>query len=171
MTCNRTENLVGALALMLSDRIVKAADQLVPRGEPAAAIAIVGRSPGWTIRMLSTDLGLSHAATVRLVDRLVADDLMARGRATDDRRAVALSLTETGESTYQAMLESRHECVGEALKALSSDEKDLLGTIAGKLLGGGATQHDRSRICRFCDVESCRSCPIDESLGAGLVRV
>ncbi|MFC3282146.1 MarR family winged helix-turn-helix transcriptional regulator [Litchfieldella rifensis] len=165
MKPERLQNLVGALALRLSDEIAEGAESLAPRDEPAAAIALIGRSPGWTIRYLSEDLGLSHAATVRLVDRLVGDGLMMRAKSTKDARAVELSLTPAGQEIYQRILDARHERLAVALSCLSDAEKDALGAIADKLLAavakGGAC---RSRICRFCDVQSCKTCPIDEAL-------
>jgi len=170
MTNDRLENLVGALAVALCDRIDEDADRTVPRREPAAAIAIIGRSPGWTIRQLSGDLGLSHAATVRLVDRLVEDQLIVRGRSESDRRAIALSLTAAGRKTYRSILDARRKTLREVLSKLEADERDSLKSIAGKLLGLTATSQTRSRICRFCDVESCGPCPIDEALGGGLGR-
>ncbi|MEX0732452.1 MAG: MarR family transcriptional regulator [Aquisalimonadaceae bacterium] len=165
MKPERLQNLIGTLALTISDDLLKESSHLVPRDEPAAAIALVGRSPGWTIRQLSTDLVLSHAATVRLVDRLVDDGLMRRRRSATDGRAVALSLTSKGQSLYQEMLVRRHQRLGELLSSLTDEEKHALGVIGEKLLVLIAkTTDNRSRACRFCDTESCRRCPFDVAL-------
>lgn len=165
MKSERLQNIIGALALAVSDDLQKDAARQVPRDEPAAAIALIGRSPGWTIRQLSLDLSLSHAATVRLVDRLVADELMLRSRSETDGRAVALYLTEEGEKRYQQILLQRHQRLETLLDCLSEAEKDALGHISEKLLAQIAiTTDNRSRTCRFCDTGSCRTCPIDLAL-------
>jgi len=156
------ENLVGAMALMLSDEIVESTARFAPRHDPAAAIALIGRSPGWTIRNLSEDLELSHAATVRLVDRLVGDGLMKRSKSTRDARSVELSLTLTGRMLYEGILAARQERIAVMLSHLSDAERQSLGAIAGKLLAATASVSEhRSRTCRFCDTLSCRTCPID----------
>ena len=167
MTPERLQNILGALALKIADGILDKVDAFVPRDEPAAAIALIGRSPGWLIRQLSDDLGLSHAATVRLVDRLVADGLMQRTKSAKDARAIELTLTETGKQIYNNMLEIRHRYLGEFLSCLSDHEKDVLGKISEKLIGSIAKDTSgRSRTCRFCDVARCKICPIDAAVAA-----
>ncbi|MGV2068360.1 MarR family transcriptional regulator [Agrobacterium sp. 22-226-1] len=162
MHSKRLQNIVGALALKIADNIAENTEVLAPRDDPAAAIALIGRSPRWTIRQLSNDLGLSHAATVRLVDRLVADSLMLREKSTKDGRAVELVLTQVGEQVYRDMLEARHHCLAKLLCRLSDEEREMLGKISEKLLALAAKNTtDRSRTCRLCDVANCKTCPMD----------
>lgn len=162
MKTQRLTNLVGAMALTLSDEIVGLADALAPRGEPAAAIALIGRSSGVSIRALSMDLDLSHAATVRLVDRLALDQIVTRQRSIADGRAVELQLTTLGAEIYQQILNRRETRIIEVLAELSSDEKEILGKVSEKILVAIASGNARtSKMCRLCDVAQCRVCPID----------
>lgn len=162
MKTERLLNLVGAMALTLSDEIVGRANALAPRDEPAAAIALIGRSPGVTIRALSVDLDLSHAATVRLVDRLALDEIVTRQKSAADGRAVELRLTPRGSEIYRAILQGRESRLSEALASISDEERDVLGRIAEKILVTMARDNvGTSRMCRLCDVEQCRTCPID----------
>lgn len=157
------QNLIGAMALSLSDEIIAEADRVAPRNDPSASIALIGRSPGWTIRDLAHDLRLSHAAAVRLVDRLVGDGLMTRQRSDVDRRAVQLSLTDDGNRAYAELLRSRHRRLGEALASLTSNEQQMLAKLSAKLLTSiAADTGETSRMCRFCDTTSCTNCPIDD---------
>ena len=162
MNHERDENMIGAFAIAVADMLTDNAGSIVPRREPPAAIAILGRSPGWTILQLSRDLGLSHAATVRLIDRLVSDGLVRRIRSTRDGRAVELFLTPGGEKLYDRMLSGRHDRLSELRSHLSESEMEALGAICAKMLTiVGSRQDRRSRICRFCDAAKCRTCPMD----------
>src|SRR5690242_16745337 len=86
----RLANLLGAWSLAVSDRITAAAGVAAGRGgqAPAALVALDQFADGRTIEELSSVLGLTHSATVRLVDGLVADGNAARRRRSGDRRAV-----------------------------------------------------------------------------------
>ena len=99
---DRLVNLFGALAVGITDRIKKAAfDPTIPGGgETTAATVVIGHATGLSIDELGRVLGLSHAGTVRLVDRLVAAGFAVRSKALRDRRAVALMLTEQARLAY-----------------------------------------------------------------------
>ena len=68
--------------------------------------------PGLSIRMFSIGVGLSHAATVRLVDRLAAEDW---SNAVSISRMVApgLYLTAAGKVASDEVLSSRDEVIAE----------------------------------------------------------
>ena len=69
----RLENLLGALSIALSDEIERVTTDASGHGASVpAALSILLRRPGCTIETLRTHIGLSHSATVRLVDRIVA---------------------------------------------------------------------------------------------------
>src|SRR3546814_8242205 len=81
----RYRNIFGAFALMISDDIVRATSSRAPEAGPAAsALALLAYEPGLSIRTLAIGVGLSHAGTVRLVDRLATEGLIERrGKAPD----------------------------------------------------------------------------------------
>ena len=83
----RDRNVFGAFALMISDDIVRASSSRAPEEGPAAsALALLAHQPGLSVRMLAVGVGLSHAGTVRLADRLTAEGLIeSRATATDGR--------------------------------------------------------------------------------------
>ena len=79
-------NRVGALLLVAHDSMAEAAGRAMGRGAqaPAALVALREFLEDATIQQLSDVIGLTHSATVRLVDRLVADGFVLRqggGRA------------------------------------------------------------------------------------------
>ena len=87
-------NVLGALSLVLADRMnaaIKAVAALGPSA-PAALAALHEFLDGGSVTQLSDVLGLTHSGTVRLVDRLEAEGLVERVGA-EDARAVSVVLT------------------------------------------------------------------------------
>ena len=168
MTDAKIENVVGALVLALSDALHQGAQDRAPEpGPAAAAITLLGHEPGMPIERLRRALRLSHPGAVRLVDRLVADGLLVRQASPKDRRAVALHLTEAGERSCAAILAARQGSVASALQVLSPVERESLGVLAEKLLGGLVRDADQAySICRLCDQGACDECPVDAALTA-----
>lgn len=164
----KLENIVGALALALSDVLVREAQAEAPEpGPAAAAITLVGHEPGLTIEHLRRALGLSHPGAVRLVDRLAADGLVRRLPSERDRRAVALHLTEAGASSAQAIRHARRGSLAAALRTLTAAERKSLAGVAEKLLRGLVrTEDDARATCRLCDYDACEECPVDAELCA-----
>src|SRR5207237_1346042 len=66
-----------------------------------AALNVIAYYEGCSNGALSQVLGLSHAATVRLVDKLEAANLVISEQGTD-KRAVALRLTDLGRERAAA---------------------------------------------------------------------
>ena len=159
----RLENLVGSFLTALSDSLTACAEQAVGHtGATASALTYLAQEPGRSIDQLKRPLGLSQSATVRLVDRLVADGLVQR-RPGRDARSVAVHLTPPGEQVAQAILARRAALLSASLAPLSQDERGTLTNLVEKLLGHITedTAHG-DRICRFCDPVACpsESCPV-----------
>jgi DNA-binding MarR family transcriptional regulator len=163
----RLANLLGAWSLAVSDRITAAAAMAAGRGgqAPAALVALDQFADGRTIEELSAVLGLTHSATVRLVDGLVADGNVARRRRRGDRRAVAIRLTPRGRSTARRIIWARGQAVQEALGGLTATQRRSLTAMAERLTGDLATLRLEQRaagelpaggwLCRMCDFAAC----------------
>lgn len=158
---DRTTNLLGALALALTDRIKSGMKNILDRsGETAAAIVVLGYAPGLSVEILRQVLDLSHPGTVRLIDRLEEDNLVERRKASDSR-AVALHLTRKGSKLRQHLMASRLDTLEAGLKGLTADERLVFGDLLGKVLANlPETEMAKHRICRLCDVRTCSDCPI-----------
>lgn len=162
----RTANLLGALALAVSDMVLEAARQEAGGTSEAAAIVRIGMHAGKSIDFLSRALQLSHSATVRLVDRLQTDGLVRRLRnfpgSDGDRRSVALHLTVQGEQRLRSILARRYQRLKPLLGMISDSERTQLAAIAMNLLAGISCQRHLPHICRLCDYEACKSagCPV-----------
>src|SRR5262245_32538405 len=78
-------NWLGTLSVLIQDRVEarwQAELDLSPMS--AAALVQIEQESGCAIELVATRIGLSHSATVRLVDKLVARDLVAKDRGKED---------------------------------------------------------------------------------------
>jgi DNA-binding MarR family transcriptional regulator len=165
-------NLLGALALALSDRLEGATTEAARLAEnDAVALSALHQfleSP--RVDLLAQVLGLTSSGTVRLIDRL-EDAGLVRRRAGNDGRVSSVALTAGGRRRAQAVEGARMQLLEEALGPLSPAERHRLGELAGKILAGlirppGATRW----TCRLCDVLACGRphgrCPVDAAARA-----
>ncbi len=158
---DRTANLLGAVGLAVADRIeATARDILNHAGETPAALVVIGYGLGPSNDQLRRILGLSHPGSVRLVDRLVADNLVER-RAGHDKRAIALYLTELGATLRERLLKGRLAAIRPLLVPLTAAEQGVLADLLHKMLSSmELTDLERCTLCRLCDDRVCVNCPI-----------
>lgn len=168
-TQHRQANLLGAFSLAVTDRVGAAVREVAPSaGEgPAGLVAAATFLEGGSIEDLSRVLGLSHSATVRLVDKLEERGLLER-QGADDARSWAIVATESGDETARRILDARVTVLAELLEPLSPSERGELSRLLEKLLGGLASAGaGRKRICRLCDGDACGHetghCPVTEA--------
>jgi DNA-binding MarR family transcriptional regulator len=159
----RTENLVGALALALSDRLddvlARSSELRVP---DAAVLNAIGQFPGRTIEAVRAALGITHGGVVRIVDRLAAAGLVER-RPGPDARSLALHLTPTGTELWQVQTRARSEWLAELVRRVPSDVHPQVEPVVSALLAALTPDDDVAEItCRLCDESVCpqRRCPV-----------
>jgi MarR family transcriptional regulator, negative regulator of the multidrug operon emrRAB len=172
----RGANLLGAVSLAVTDRVRAAAERGAAQGgsAPAALVSLAGYLDGSPIDAVRSPLRLTHSATVRLVDRLVAAGL-ARRRGGADRRSVAVELTPAGHAAAAAAVNARAEALEEALAGLDPAERAELARLHAKVLGtltdGRVTA---GHICRLCDSQACGHeegrCPVTQAADAAEER-
>lgn len=159
-TNNRTANLLGALALAMTDEFYSAIRKQA-RGGPseAAALVEIATWPDETIDSLARTLRLSAAGTTRLVDRLVQEGLVRRDISDADRRARTLSATEAGHTRAATILAARGEVLDRALSPLESQDLNALEQLLEHMLAALTSDRETcDHTCRLCDL---RSCPLD----------
>ena len=173
-------NVLGALSLVVADRMNAAVEAVVVLGPsaPSALAALHEFLDGGSITQLSSVLGLSHSGTVRLVDRLAAEGLVKRIGAQDGR-AVSVVLTSSGRRVALRIRQARSKELTRALSALTSDEVDNLVAALDTMLTTitlsraeerSAHSHDRPQpwLCRLCDFSACGRkegyCPVNNAV-------
>ena len=158
------ENVLGALGLVLADRLAEAAERAGGQSAAAALVTLYGTRAGVRIDGLARVVGLSHSGAVRLVDRLAAGGLLERRRGADQRSA-ALHLTPAGRRAARHSLAERRAAMQSVLTLLTDDQQTQLADVAESVLRELAQEPPaEARLCRLCDLDGCgRSsgdCPV-----------
>lgn len=158
---DRRDNMLGAFVLAVGDRLRRETEEEIGHsGASAGALIMVAQFPDRTIEFLRQAIGLSHPATVRVVDRLVEGGLVRR-RPTRQGPAVALRATAAGRRQARRILEIRQRVIADSLPELSRKDSDALVAILERALahvsGSPGTTH-----CRLCDMQRCprSDCPV-----------
>lgn len=162
----RGSNLLGALALAISDRmsdaVAGAAGHSLTAATALSALHHFLDAP--SIDRLRQVLGLTSSGTVRLVDRLEVAGYVTRG-AGSDGRSTAITLTSQGRAVADQVSAARTRVLDDALSRLSDDERETFEAVTAKVLAGLMREPGAVRwTCRLCDTGACRSepgeCPI-----------
>lgn len=168
---SRAANLLGALALAVSDGTREATEQQadgLARSEPAALVTLA-HYPSQSVGDLGRTLGLTHSGAVRLADRLEGGGLVCRTSAGSGRM-LALRLTESGRAAALRVLARRRAAVEQLVSVLEPGEAAALERLAGRLLAAITTDRASAhRLCRLCDEPLCGAgpgCPVDQAAGA-----
>jgi DNA-binding MarR family transcriptional regulator len=154
----REANLLGALALIVTDRTTDAIVAAGGQSDTAAAAlsALHHFLDRPTIDRLRQVLGLTPSGTVRLVDRLAAVGYVTRD-AGPDGRSRAVVLTDEGRRAAERIEAARSAVLEHALADLSPAERAALHGLLGKMMA--TIVRDKTDgvrwICRLCDLASC----------------
>jgi MarR family transcriptional repressor of emrRAB len=160
----RAGNLLGAFAIGVADWVQRETEAVAGRsGGRAAALATLAQWPGDTIEGLRHSLGLSHSATVRVIDGLVADGLAEREHLGGGP-AVRPRLTRAGRAQAQRVLAARRQVLRWLLRDLSGEELTQLTATVERLLETLTSDFNAGElVCRLCDLEACPQddCPVE----------
>jgi DNA-binding MarR family transcriptional regulator len=165
-------NVLGALMLATSDRMVESVQAELGLSETAAAAlsALNQFLDRPTVDQLAQVVGLTQSGGVRLVDRLERDGLVRRGAGTD-RRSASVSLTSAGRRLAEKVELARLQLLGGVTAPLTAEERDTLAGLAGRMLVGMMREPGATRwICRLCDLAACGrpvgQCPLEQEARA-----
>lgn len=159
---SRTQNLLGALVLTISDRIRHETESVLGHaGGAAAALATIAQQPGGTVEDLRQAIGRSQPATVRIVDRLVDLGLVDR-RSAGRGPAVSLTPTDAGRQRAREVIAVRHRIIDELLPDLDPQEVAVLTRVLERALTRAAELPEGTTVCRLCDKGGCprSDCPV-----------
>jgi DNA-binding MarR family transcriptional regulator len=96
----------------------------LPQFDVMAALA--RHRHGITMTELSRMLIVSNGNVTGIVDRLVADRLVARRPAPDDRRSFLVRLTPKGEAEFAAVARAHQQWVDRLLSDFDGDEAEVI---------------------------------------------
>ncbi|WP_322044262.1 MarR family winged helix-turn-helix transcriptional regulator [Paraburkholderia sp. J67] len=160
----RTENLLGALAVLVTDEM-DALDihPALAGATTRAMLNAIGQYPEPSIELLREAVALSHPAAVRAVAGLVEAGLVEK-RAGADKRSVALALTSTGKREVKRLQHARDAMLTRIVTHLDGNERKTLEDLLIKMLWHETRDPAHAmQLCRFCDDAPClkAGCPIE----------
>ncbi len=166
MTTLRAANMLGALAGQVNSLLTRRLRHHPNQTDSsAAALNALAFFEGCSNLRLSQALRLSHTATVRLVDKLEQEGLV-ESQTGQDRRSVALFLTEPGRARAREILTDRCQALDGILSLLTAEEQQTLSGLLEKLLRNQVkAAEDDEYICRLCDSTVCPAdiCPVHQA--------
>jgi len=160
-TRDRTANLLGALALAITDRTTASVTGVAGNSTTAAAAlsALDQFLERPTIDRLRQVLGLTPSGTVRLVDRLEEEGQVTRGPGADGRSR-SVTLTRKGKRTAARIAAARTGVLAESLSGLSTADLSTLHGLLGRVMEAYVRANldqpgQQGWICRLCDLTAC----------------
>ncbi|GAB3644535.1 MarR family winged helix-turn-helix transcriptional regulator [Glycomyces tarimensis] len=165
---DRTANLLGALALTLTDlSLGNATNTAGVSSSGAAALVTLSANPGLSVSELGRRVGLTQSAAARMVDSLETDGLIERRPSPFNQRWVTVYPTTAGRATARALLDARSTPLTDALAALDEHDRKALDELMSRLLTRLYDHVGRSQyMCRLCDRDCCTkdaTCPVGEA--------
>jgi MarR family transcriptional repressor of emrRAB len=159
-----TANILGALSLLIQDRVERAWQSTLDLSPMAAAALVqIDNEPGSSIEQVASRIGLTHSATVRVIDKLAERGLVEKDRARKDARAQSLKLGKAGKRVTQQLHAARNQVTDDLLAGLDpAQRKALEGAISAILYRSVEPGREADVTCRVCDDRRCSPdiCPI-----------
>jgi DNA-binding MarR family transcriptional regulator len=159
-----TANILGALSVLIQDRVESAwQSDLDLSPMAAAALVQIDGEPGCPIELVAGRIGLTHSATVRVIDKLAERGLVEKDRARKDARAQSLTLSKAGKRTAQQLHTARNRVTDDLLTGLDSAQRQALEAAISIILHRTVEPGREADVtCRVCDDRRCSPdiCPI-----------
>lgn len=152
-------NRLAALATALDDRMFAAAGDLSESA--VAALMVIRRSEPISIQDIALRVGLTHSATVRLVDRLEADWLVRR--LSRKGREVMVEATARGKRRARDLQDHRLATAAALMRGLEPSQRADLNRLVTMMLREAVETAEVEHTCRFCEQSLCRrddDCPL-----------
>jgi len=159
-----TANILGALSVLIQDRVEGAWQSSLDLSPmAAAALVMIDVYPSSSIERVATGIGLTHSATVRVIDKLAERGLVEKDRARQDARAQSLKLSKAGKRVLEQLHEARNRVTDELLSGLPAAQRNALDEAISAILHRCVEPGPEGDItCRTCDDRRCTPdiCPI-----------
>lgn len=108
------------------------------------ALTFLQTAAGASLSDVAEHVGLTLPSMSKLIDGLVARNLVARQTSPADRRCVTLSLTPTGVATLEAARQATRARLAELLQVLAADDRAAVVQALHALRPIFAAQESRS---------------------------
>jgi DNA-binding MarR family transcriptional regulator len=88
----------------------------------------------WRMSDLAHRMALSPGSLTLMMDRLIEDGLISRGRSETDRRVVIVRITEKGREMLAQRRRGLHRAAADLIARLPADEQDELSAALGAVV-------------------------------------
>ena len=95
-----------------------------------SALAVLVRSDALTLSQLADAEKVQPPTVTRIVDSLVARELVSRRPSDDDRRVVWVEATDAGRELVEAVRRRRDAYLASRLRSLSAEDRRVLARAA-----------------------------------------
>ncbi len=129
----------GMQALRTLMRSRRGADLSVPQFR---ALAYIGRRHGCSLSDVAQHVGTALPSMSKLVDGLVGRGLVERAAETDDRRRVALSLTQRGDALLTLAVKGAETALADLFSGVPAGERAAVVATLHRL----ASLFDAARV-------------------------
>lgn len=99
------------------------------------ALELISKKEGLIMSHVAGELGISLSMATKIVDFLVEKKLVVRKSNFEDRRTVALVLTEAGKNIVLEYKRQKKIYFGKMLELLSENEQKVFIKVLGKIAG------------------------------------
>lgn len=137
------EAMVGALLtasrllVAVSARSLAAVEESLTLPQFRMLVALHSRGP-LSLSALAAELDVQPSTAMRMIDRLVAVDMVARGSVPNDRRTTLISLTDAGRRTVTEATERRRKEIARIVEAMPpARRRELLTALQAFTEAGG----------------------------------
>jgi DNA-binding MarR family transcriptional regulator len=132
-------------AVLLASRalVAMAARTLAPIEEHLTAsqwraLVVVAQRHGTALHEVATALGVHPSTATRTCDRLVAANLISRNDDPDDRRYLALTVTDEGHRLVESVYAARRQHIADALARMpTASRRQLAATLQAFAVAAG----------------------------------
>jgi DNA-binding MarR family transcriptional regulator len=90
------------------------------------ALGLLAKVPDVSLSVVADHIGSSLPAASRMIDGMVAKNLIARKECCRDRRQISLQLTKLGRSAYLESREATHRQLDKQLAVLSEEQRQTI---------------------------------------------
>lgn len=100
-----------------------------------------GQADGLSPHELAERAGVTRATITGLLDGLERDGFIARRPGLEDRRRIAVALTDTGRKTAHALFDEHAEWIATLFAGFTAEERNVLNGLLQRIwnnLGAGA---------------------------------
>lgn len=103
-----------------------------------------GRSDGLSPHELADRAGVTRATVTGLLDGLERDGFIARQSSLDDRRKIAITLTDLGQKTAHDLFDKHSAWIASLFAGITADERQTLNRLLQRIWQNlnGARQQD-----------------------------